>query len=352
MSDRLYGMIKATMDQQHSMEMDVITAHLDRGWELLAKGELEAAKLSAAHILKVDPDSPEGFTLLGAITLADGDPQEAMEHLRHAIDLEPDYLDGILYTAEVALHAVQDHEYTLQLCEDAEEVAREPEDLLDLCLLRMEARIARHEMRDARTAATQLADPPYPAPGYYLRIGRAWLELEQPVRAIELLQVAAEDPSLAADAHYFLAVALEKDHQPRLAMQHFMSVHELDSASLAGDGSDGVKGARQIVDQTLAALPSRLAQLMSDVPVEILEYPSREIIAEGFDPRGVVFLSGVPRSEQTRASDPGGHLSCVFIYRSNVERLSPSEADWPQEITDALEREAGLFFGYSPEDST
>lgn len=50
--------------EDRSLDMDAITAHLDRGWDLLRRGDTMGSRLSAQHILELDEDSPEGHTLL------------------------------------------------------------------------------------------------------------------------------------------------------------------------------------------------------------------------------------------------------------------------------------------------
>jgi Tfp pilus assembly protein PilF len=89
---------------EQSMDMDAITAHLDRGWDLLGRNDYAGARLSASRIVELEPERPEGYTLLGAITAAEGDPEGAMDLFRRALDSDPDYLDAIFYAAELAIH--------------------------------------------------------------------------------------------------------------------------------------------------------------------------------------------------------------------------------------------------------
>jgi predicted RND superfamily exporter protein len=62
-----------------SLEMDAITAHLDRGWDLLQRGDLVAARVSAHQILQLEAESAPAHTLLGAVAAAEGDLDEASE---------------------------------------------------------------------------------------------------------------------------------------------------------------------------------------------------------------------------------------------------------------------------------
>ncbi len=59
--------------EKDKLDLDAITAHLDRGWDLVQKGDLARADLSARRVLELDGDSPEAHTLLGAIAAARGE---------------------------------------------------------------------------------------------------------------------------------------------------------------------------------------------------------------------------------------------------------------------------------------
>ena len=66
------------------MGMDQLSAHLDRGWDLIQKGDLRGARASARRALEADKDSPEAHNLLGYVAAQEGDADEALEHYRQA----------------------------------------------------------------------------------------------------------------------------------------------------------------------------------------------------------------------------------------------------------------------------
>src|SRR5579883_3679418 len=93
--------------------MDQISAHLDHGWDLLGRGDYRGARVSAKRVIELDSDSPEGYTLLGAIGLGEGDPEDAMEQFSRAMELDPEYLEPMLYAAETLIHVFGDCESAL-----------------------------------------------------------------------------------------------------------------------------------------------------------------------------------------------------------------------------------------------
>src|SRR5262245_42521511 len=116
--------------------MDALTAHLDRGWDLLKKNDLRNAELSAKKPLAVDAESPEAMTLRGAIAAAEGDDEEALEQYRRAMEIDPEFVSPMLYAAELLLGPEGDPDEALKLIEDALELADDEDEYLDALLLK------------------------------------------------------------------------------------------------------------------------------------------------------------------------------------------------------------------------
>ena len=360
-------------ETEHSMDMDAITAHLDRGWGLLSKGDLAAARVSAHHILQLDDESPEGHTLLGAIAAAEGDSQDAMDLFMRALDADPDYLDAMLYAAELAIHPLGDMALALRLCDDASELLEDDDpERLDVWLLRAEASFL-GEGRETASALDTMPKPPYPDPTYYLRVGRICLDLGSTEVAQQLLREALEDERTRADAHYFLGVSEELAGSRPVALAHLLAAHELDLEqgtvpwALADDAFAAcVQGA---IERVAAPFGPQLAQL----PLRIRPSAPIELVAEGFDPRAPIFLAGTtaPRSveEERPASAPGasggrrrrtgampavseaavtvGTPTCLFVYKNTVERLvgNGNVEDLTDELFQSIAEEVAFFFG-------
>jgi len=348
-------------DDRSSLEMDALTAHLDRGWDLLHGGDLAAARVAADQVLKLEPDSAEGHTLLGAIAAAEGDSDEALELFQEAMDLDPEYLDAVLYAAELAIHPLGDIDYALQLCDEAAELAGEPEARLDVQLLRAEAQLAAGHTTEARAVAAQLVVDEEAPPGYALRAGRILAEVGEGERAVVLLERAVGCPDSQGDAHYYLGLALEHLGRHGEALEHLLQACEIDRELPEPEWAHSAEEFEQMVRELVARLPPDLAPVLAEVPVLVLDAPGLELVADGFDPRGLVYLAAAPPPleragpEGGRRGDPGRRargdaargeprLVCVFVYKRNLERYARSASEIPEDVLEALRREVELFF--------
>ncbi len=84
--------------------MDQFSAHLDRGWDLVQKGDSRAAEQSARRALEIDSQSPEAYNLLGYIAALQGEYEDALENYRQAIALDDTFLEAMLNAAELCIH--------------------------------------------------------------------------------------------------------------------------------------------------------------------------------------------------------------------------------------------------------
>jgi tetratricopeptide (TPR) repeat protein len=350
----------------HPADTDPLSAHLEHGWEMLHMGKVSAARMSAERVLSLDADSPEGHALLGAIAATEGDAEEAMELLQQALDLDPEYLDAMLYAAELAVHVLADWQHALQLCDEAAPLAEELEDRLDVAVLRIEALLTAGDRESALAAARTMPPPPYPDAASHLRVGQALLELGLAHEARVVLRPALDDESTRAEAHYHTALALESEGELEQALQHFFEVNALDAAAETPAWSTSTEELLRLVEETLAQLPEELHAGLEHLPVRIAELPPRELIAEGLDPRAAVFISGFggpeaagpsgglaagarERGAGARITDGAGErtpvATCLFVYRRNVERVAASRIDLGHILEHAIAHEAAAFAG-------
>jgi Flp pilus assembly protein TadD len=77
-------------------DMDQFSAHLDRGWDLVQRGDPRGAEVSARRALEIDNQSPEAYNLLGYVAALKGEFEEAIDHYRQAIALDDTYLEAML----------------------------------------------------------------------------------------------------------------------------------------------------------------------------------------------------------------------------------------------------------------
>lgn len=329
--------------------MDEISAHLDRGWDLVQRGDPERARVSAQRVLELDENSPEGYTLLGAIAAAAGEADEALGHYRRAMELDPGFVDPLLYAAEVYLWPLCEPEQAARLCEQALDVAEEEDEYLDALLLKAEAEVAMGDDDSAQATLAELPEIDLPEPVYHLRAARTFLDLGLVAEAeAHYLKALERDPQLS-DAIHGLGLCAEERDDRETMIRHFLRVRKLDLEEPKAPWGVSAERFEEIGTRSLAELPERIRKLLENVPVVAEDYPAEELVREGYDPRVLGFFSGVPYPEKsTLGTAP--HLDCIFLYQRNIEKLARNVEEVEEEIKKTLVHEAGHFFGLSEEE--
>lgn len=131
------------------------TAHLDRGWSLLDRGDLTQARNSAHQAHRLRPEVPDAAMLMAAIALAEGEPDSALDWYEKAIEIDGEYVEAQLAAAQVLLYDLDDPARAIERAEQARELDEAtPLDRLDLGLLELEALVSlgQHEQAQARLA--------------------------------------------------------------------------------------------------------------------------------------------------------------------------------------------------------
>jgi tetratricopeptide (TPR) repeat protein len=275
---------------------DPLTAHLDRGWDLVSRGELAQATLSAQHALELDKKAPEGHTLLGAIRAAEGDTEEAMAHFREAMELDPEYLDPILYAAELSLHPRGEVDECIRLCDEALGLldTDHREELVDALLLKVDALLMKADEPGARAALGRLPSGPYAEPLFHLRAGRACYDLGLLGEAEGHLQAVLAVDSRVSDAHYFLGLIQEQRGDYPGMVRTFRRVRDLDLLEGLPPWALSEPAFDAFVARLVNGLPQRIKSLLGHSPVIAADYPGLELVIEGHDPRSPVLITEGP----------------------------------------------------------
>jgi tetratricopeptide (TPR) repeat protein len=288
--------------------VDPLTAHLDRGWDLVSRGELAQATLSAQHALELDGKAPEGHTLLGAIRAAEGDTEEAMAHFREAMELDPEYLDPILYAAELSLHPRGEVDECIRLCDEALQLldTDHREELVDALLLKVDALLMKADEPGARAVLGRLPSGPYAEPVFHLRAGRACYDLGLLSEAEGHLQAVLAADAGVADAYYFMGLIQEQRGDYGGMVRAFRRVRELDLEEPLPPWALSAPAFEAHVGRLVAGLPPRIRSLLGQSPVIAADYPGLELVIEGHDPRSPVLITEGPTllEEMTESSEP------------------------------------------------
>jgi predicted Zn-dependent protease with MMP-like domain/Tfp pilus assembly protein PilF len=330
--------------------MDEFSAHLDRGWDQLQAGNLAGARVAAHAALKLEPDAPDCYTLLGAIAAGRGDTDEALEQFARATELDPDFVDPVLHAAEVHIWPLADYDEAIRLCDQALDLAEEEEEYLDALLLKTEAQIAKGDDAGARATLGELPPTSFGEPQLHLRAGRALLDLGDLDDAEHHLRLALEGDASLTDALHALGLVHEERGDAKKMVQTFIQVREADLKEPPPAWGVPRERFEELAQAAFDELPERIRNLLDNVPVLPSDYPALELVAEGNDPRMMGFFSGVPWPEKSAVLGAPPHLDCVFLYQRNIERVCRTPDEVEEEIRKTLLHETGHFFGLSEEE--
>lgn len=327
--------------------MDQFSAHLDRGWDLVQRGDSRGAEASARRALELDPNSPEAHNLLGFVAAMEGDGEEAIEAYRQAIALDDTYLEAMLNAAEVYIHPLGDFDQAIDMCDQALDLAEVDEEIIDALLLKFDALLGKGDTEDATRVVAKIPAGPYDNPSHAFLIGRAHYEIGEVDKASALVEEAVQKDARHAEAHYYLGLIRDERGDVRGATQAFLKSRELDLELGMPPWAPGRDGFQTIAEGATAGLNPVLRRYVEGADVYVSDAPGMELVAEGVDPRALVLLDGLASDERERAvRDPADARPCtrVFVYALNVSRLAGSFDGIEREITLALEREITATF--------
>lgn len=371
-------------------ESSQYAAHLDRGWSLLDRGDLEAARTSAEHARELRDDAPDAPMLLGAVALAEHRPEESLAHYEAALELDPDYFEPYAAAAQICLFDLSDPARALHFCEEALEIeSLHPVEDLDIRLLAAECELAvgNHQAASTRLAGLesealeglrQILNRPESegndgdavAPlraflthdedgeplgdeeradrlgrvvQFAYRASRARLDLRQPAEAITLLRPLVTRFPDEADAWYMLSEAELGQGLVRNACQAALRTYKLDGQLRAPSWAPSAASIHRRVVQVLSECrdPS-LRSLVgegADLMVIVHDAPSLELVMEGVDPR----ICAIALAGRT-PTNTDAELTAVAVYRRNLLRLCRGPDQFDDELRYALLDELTAFF--------
>jgi predicted Zn-dependent protease with MMP-like domain len=332
--------------------MDALTAHLDRGWDLLKKNALRDAEHSAQEALALEPESPEAMTLLGAVAAADGDEEEALEQYRRAMEADPDYVAPLLFAAEILLGPEGDPDEALRLIDTALETAEEEDEYLDALLLKAEALVAFGDAdEEARDVLAELPPVGLPDPELHLRAARCFLDLGMLDDADHHFGAVVSALPDDADAWHGLGLTREERGDEAGKIEAFLKVRRLDLAAPRAPFGVSEDEFVQIAEAVLAELPKKVRALLANVPLLAVDYPDEAAVSEGFDPRALGVFSGSPLPEKHHVQGAStADLNTIQLFQRNIERLCRDREDVHEEIRITVLHETGHFFGLTEAD--
>jgi len=311
--------------------MDQLSAHLDRAWELLGRGDVTKALVAARQALSFDEDSPDVHNLLGYIHGLDGDHDEALSEYRRAMELDEDYLEPVLNAADLLAHLGTDPDETLRLCQLAAQMALDDEELTEAFLIEMDTLLNLGRDEEARARLDQLVHPEAMAAQFALPLGRIAYDLGHLELARQMLERAVAELPTEGDAWYYLGLLTREDGDRVGAVLHFLKARECDLATRPVPWTRHLPPLEEAMRGVLAALPRESAKLLDGVVVRVEACPSERQVRDEIDPRTPLLLVGVDPERRG--------FETLWLFVRNIERTLRAPDQLADELTALLLRE-------------
>ncbi|MEB2312935.1 MAG: tetratricopeptide repeat protein [Sorangiineae bacterium] len=313
--------------------MDQFSAHLDRGWDLVQRGDSAGAEVSARRALELDSQSPEAYNLLGYVCALQGEFEEAVEHYRQAIALDDTYLEAMLNAAEVYIHPLGDFDGAIDMCDQALDLAENDDELVDALLLKFDALIGKNELEQAKLLARSFPRGPFENPNHLFLVGRAYYEVGDVERAAPLIEDASRHNPENPEAAYYLGLVRDERGDAAGATVAFLRARELDLTVPVPPWTLTRETFEMAARRAIAALDERFRAHLREEELYVSDVPGVEVVVDGVDPRALVLLDGVaPESGE----DPKAR---IIVYQRNIERVAGAVELVEAELKTALERE-------------
>lgn len=326
------------MSEQNEGFMDRLSAHLDRGWELVTQGDLIGAMASAEQTLELDGESPDAHNLIGYIHAANGNLDMALEHYRQAIELDEHYLEAMLNAAELLIHPLGSFDEAIRILDQALESCQTADDIADASVLKVDALLHQGDRAAAAELLLGLPAGPFENEQLDFLLGRAHFELDQIEPAALLIERAAARPDAPADVMYYLGLLRERQERPDEASLAFLKTRHLDGVSARPPWAPSHGRFEKIVQAALRELPEELAERLEGNLIMVTDLPGLEVVAEGVDPRTPLLL------DELATKSGGEEQRRLFVYQRNIERLIRHPLEIQENVVEILQRELDAHF--------
>jgi predicted Zn-dependent protease with MMP-like domain len=250
-------------------------------------------------------------------------------------------------TARLQLHALADPEAALDTLDEAFELIDEEADLIEAIVVRTEALLVEDDQEAARATLAELASSAIEDPELALDLAELALAAADASAAARWLEVARTDPAHEADALHLQGRVHELREERTEMIAAWQRVRELDAASPRGPVSMSEDELERIASGALAELPDDVRARLDNVPILIDDAPSRELVADGIDPRLLGLFQGTPMPENDGAVPT---VTTILLFKGNLERASADLDQLAEEVRITVLHETAHYFGLDEAD--
>ncbi len=294
--------------------MDQLSAHIDRGWDLVHRGDFAGAQASAEESIEIDAESPEAYNLLGFTRAAQGDHENALEHYRYALALDDTFVEAMLNAAEVLIHPLHDFEGAMDMVAEALDFADGQEEISDALLVKFDAYLHQGNRDAALGVLRQIPKGPFETPRLEFLVGRAHHDVGEDEAACMFLERAVARETTNAEAYYCLGLSLDALGRPQEATPALLRSRELDQSAPRPAWTLPAAAMEELARLVIEGLAPALHETLDGALVVITDLPGPEMVADGVDPRSGVLL------DATSGEEAPPHVGRLFVYQRNVER--------------------------------
>jgi len=322
-------------------------ADLERGFEALEAGELDAAASIVERCRRIDRKNPDVVALAAAVADAAGDLDDALVQYRQLRELRPDDPMPIICVARLELHGLDDPDAALDTLAAAFDFIDDEDDLIEAIYVKAQALIARGEPAAAREALNELSSSMIEDGDLALDLAELALAAEDAAAATRWIEGAQKHPELRADALHLLGRVHELTGDRAAMIAAWQEVRRLDLAAEPGDLEISEDDVEQIALQTLAELPENIRDKLANVPILIDSVPSEGLVADGLDPRLLGLFQGTPMPEDGALAPT---VTNILLFRGNLARACSDAEHLAEEIRITVLHETAHYFGLDEAD--
>jgi tetratricopeptide (TPR) repeat protein len=311
--------------------MDRFSAHMDRAWELIVLGKTLPALVAAKKALDADRQSPEAHNLLGYIHAMNGDVEEALLSYQQAMELDEEYIDPVLNTAELLSHPDANPEEAIRLCRSAAHLVSNPEELVETILLEVEALLNLGRAEEARGRLDDIDERASLSTAHALLLGRAFYEASDPKSAAHCIDHVLESDPENADALYYRGL-IARDQGKRIeAVAAFVKVREKDLEDTAPPWGEHFEPLDGLIGRAIASLEESIQAVLRGTEIIVQAFPSEAQILSELDPRQVVFAQTVDPYKK--------RFEKLWIFQGNMVRVGIMPNTAENDLAQMIERE-------------
>ena len=156
-----------------------------------------------------------------------------------------------------------------------------------------------------------------------------------------------EKAAYEADALHLIGRVHEATDDRARMIDSWQQVLALDEAAPPGHLSVSDDELEQVCLDTLAELPDNIRERLEKIPILIHELPSKELVADGIDPRLLGLFQGTPMPDDGNATPA---VTNILLFKKNLERFATDEDHLADEIRITVLHETAHYFGLDEDD--